>query len=125
GTAVRPELCRGRAVEVRVRYRAPGGGVTVGCTTGGIAGGRVAPAAEPVHHRLGDVLDDGEPAREVAVERGVADRHLRLVAGGEHQPAELVGQRHQEVAPDARLDVLRGEVLAFGAGDAARAHEPG
>jgi hypothetical protein len=35
---------------------------------------------------------------------------LALVAGGEHQPAELVGQRHQDVAADAGLQVFLGDV---------------
>ena len=70
---------------------------------------RVAVLAEPVDQGLGNVLEHGEAARHVAVERGVADRRLALVAGGEHQPAELVGERHQQVAADAGLDVLLGD----------------
>ena len=69
----------------------------------------VAPGAQPVDQRLGHVLDDGEPAGRVAVQGGVADRHLALVAGGEHQPAQLVGQRHEDDAPDAALQVLLGQ----------------
>ena len=67
-------------------------------------------ARQLVDDRLRAVLDDGEAAGEVAVERRVADRHLRLVAGRQHEPAELVRQRHHEVAADARLEVLLGDV---------------
>ena len=76
------------------------------------AGPLVAQAAQVVHEELGHVLDDGEAARGVAVEGGVADGQLALVAGGEHEPApELVRERHQERAADAGLQVLLGEVL--------------
>ena len=51
-----------------------------------------------------------EPAGHVAVQRAVADRQLRLVAGRQQQRAALVRQRHQQVAADARLDVLLGDV---------------
>ena len=71
----------------------------------------VPPRGELVHERLRDVLDGREPARHVAVERGVPHRVLALVAGGEHQRAELVRERHQQVAADARLQVLLGDVL--------------
>ncbi len=72
---------------------------------------RVAPAAELEHRGLVDVLQDVEAAVHVAVERGVAHRHLRLVAGGHHHAAELVRHGHQGDAPRARLDVLLGHVL--------------
>ncbi len=74
------------------------------------AGAVVAVAAEPVDQQLGHVLDHREAAGGVAVEGAVADGALALVAGGEHEPAELVRQRHQGHAPDARLEVLLGEV---------------
>ncbi len=63
-------------------------------------------ATEPVHPALGNVLDDREPARHVAVERRVADGHLALVAGRENEPAELVTQGHQYVAPRPALQIL-------------------
>ncbi len=72
------------------------------------AAGEFRHSQSAVDERLRHVLDDREAAGEVAVEGGVADRHLRLVAGGEHEPAELVGERHQQVAADARLQVLLG-----------------
>ena len=67
-------------------------------------------AREPVDERLGHVLDHREAARGVAVQGRVADRELRLVAGREHEPAELVRQRHEQVAADAGLEVLLGDV---------------
>ena len=66
--------------------------------------------AQPVDGRLVDVLDDGEATGRVAVERGVADGHLALVACRQHQPAELVGQRHEQHPADAALQVLLGEI---------------
>ena len=51
----------------------------------------------------------------------VADRHLRLVAGGEHDRAELVRQRHQQRAAHPRLQVLLGRGLPAGPRTAARA----
>ena len=68
------------------------------------------PARHAVDHRLRHVGDHGEAAGHVAVERAVADRQLRLVAGRQQQRAALVRQRHQQVAADARLDVLFGDV---------------
>ena len=77
----------------------------------GLSGSRrCALRDEPVDQRLGHVLDHREAAGAVAVERRVADRHLGLVAGRQHEPAELVRQRHQQVAADAGLEVLLGEV---------------
>ena len=70
----------------------------------------VPPPDQLVHLALVDVLQHGEAAGHVAVERGVADRHLGLVAGRDHEPAELVRQRHHDVAADARLEVLLGHV---------------
>jgi hypothetical protein len=55
-------------------------------------------------------LITAKAAGHVAVKRAVADRHFRLVAGGQHQRASLVGQRHQDIAADARLDVFFGGI---------------
>src|SRR5438552_933620 len=71
----------------------------------------VAPPRELVDERLRYVLDRGEAAGHVAVQRGVADGELALVAGREHERAELVGHRHEQVAADARLEVLLGDVV--------------
>src|SRR3546814_3674266 len=59
---------------------------------------------------LVQVLDRRVTAAHVAVDRRVADRVLALVAGSQHQPAELVAQRHQQRAAGARLQVLLGGV---------------
>ena len=41
---------------------------------------------------------------------------VALIAGGEYQPAELIRERHQQIAADSRLQVLFGHVR-FGAGE--------
>ena len=71
----------------------------------------IAFPAQLVYQRLGDVLDHGEAADHVAVDRGESGGHLALVPGSEHQPAELVGERHEGDAPGPGLDVLLGQVL--------------
>src|SRR6266540_3649893 len=76
----------------------------------------VAPARQPVDEGLRHVADDREAARHVPVQGGVANRQLRLVAGGEHQVAELVRQAHQQRTARPRLDVLLGHAR-LGAGE--------
>ena len=76
----------------------------------------VPPCGDLVDERLRDVFDGCEPAGHVAVERGIADGVLALVAGGEHDRSELVGECHEQVAADACLQVLFGDAL-FGAGE--------
>ena len=71
----------------------------------------VPPVRELVDERLGHVLDRREPAGHVAVQRRVAHRVLGLVPGGQHDRAELVRDRHQQVAAHARLQVLLGHAL--------------
>src|SRR5918994_2358721 len=66
---------------------------------------------DPVDEGLGHVSYHREAAGGVAVERRVAYAHLALVTGGEHDPTELVGERHQDVTPDAALQVLLRNVL--------------
>ena len=51
-----------------------------------------------------------ESTRHVAVEGGVADRHLAFVAGGQDQSPRLVGDGHEDHAPAAGLEVLLGRV---------------
>ena len=69
---VGPQLGARRPVDDRARHRMLG-----------VAG--VAEVDEPVDERLGHVLDHREAAGRVAVERRVADRVLRLVAGRERR----------------------------------------
>ena len=74
------------------------------------AGALVAIARERVHEHLRHVLDHRERAGHVgAVQRGVAGCHLALVPRGEHEATELVAQRHEHRAADARLEVLPGQ----------------
>ena len=70
----------------------------------------VAPFAQLVDEQFGHVADDRVRAGGVAVQRRVTDGGLGLVAGGQHQPAEPVRQRHEQHATNAALEVLIGEI---------------
>ena len=72
---------------------------------------KVAPAGQVKHAGLDHVLDDREAARHVAIQRAVARGHLALVAGGQDNRTGLVGQRHEQRAANAGLDVLFGGVF--------------
>ncbi len=81
---------------------------------------RVAPPGEFPDQGLGHVLDRGEAARAVAVERGEPGGKLALVARGENQMTMGVRQRHQQRPADPGLQVLRGKAgEAAGAGQRA------
>ena len=82
----------------------------------------VAPARQREHRRLVGVLQHRIAARHVAVERGIADAHLALVAGGEQHLPARVGQRHQRDHPQPRLDVLGGKAAHVGQHLAERVH---
>ena len=62
--------------------------------------------AEAIHQQFAAILDGCEAARHVAVQGGIAHRHLALVAGGEQHLAGLVGDAHEQHAAAARLNVL-------------------
>ncbi len=64
-------------------------------------------ARQAVDVPLEKILDESETPHHVAVEGAVAHGELAFVAGGQHQPAVLVGVGHQQVAADACLQVLR------------------
>jgi len=70
----------------------------------------VAIACETVDERLADVLQNGEAAGHVTVERRITDGHLGFVSRRQHDRAELVRQRHQQRAANARLNVLLGRI---------------
>ena len=57
----------------------------------------VAPAAEVEDERFGHVFNEGESAAHVAVHGAVADGHFGFVAGGQHECAKLIGERHDQV----------------------------
>src|SRR5208337_4696006 len=63
-----------------------------------------------VNHGLGDVGQDAQTTAHVAVKGAVAHRQFALVAGGQHHVPELVGDGHEQVAPDAGLDVFQGHL---------------
>ncbi len=69
----------------------------------------VAPARQRIDLHLVQILDRVEAAIHVAVERGVANRHFALVAGGHHHRAELVGDCHQDDATRPALQVFLGD----------------
>ena len=79
---------------------------------------RVAQPRQAEHLGLVEILDRIEAAVHVAIERRVADRHFRLVAGRHHHQAELVGDRHQDRAAGARLQILFGDVARHAGEDA-------
>ena len=66
----------------------------------------VPPARDAVDHHLRQIRDDRQTAVHVAVERAISHRDFRLVASGQQQRSELVGERHQQIAANARLDVF-------------------
>jgi hypothetical protein len=70
----------------------------------------IAQPRQAIDFGLVEILDRIEAAVHVAVERGVADRHFRLVAGRHHHQAEFVGDRHQDGAAGARLQIFLGDV---------------
>ena len=72
---------------------------------------RVAPVRQPEDRGFGQVLDHGKAACHVAIQRAIAGGHFALVAGGQHDRAKLIGQRHQQRAANPRLNVLFGRVL--------------
>jgi len=45
--------------------------------------------------RLGNIFNYGETAGHIAVKRCITGGHFTLVAGGQYQPAEFIGKRHQ------------------------------
>ena len=64
--------------------------------------------------RLGHVADHRQAAAHIAVQRAVAHREFALVAGGQHQRAAFVRERHQGDAAQARLHILFRDVRRAG-----------
>ena len=73
---------------------------------------KVSPQGLPVRVR-GIHAQNRESAGSIAVERTVAHAVLAFIPSGKHQPAELIGYRHQEIRPDTRLQILLG-YIGFG-----------
>ncbi len=63
-------------------------------------------ARDGVDSGLGNVGDDGKSPRHVPVKGAIADRQLGFIARGQQERSELVGERHQNVAANPRLDVF-------------------
>ena len=81
----------------------------------------VAPFADRKNGHLVGVFQRVIAAGHIAIDRGIADAHLALVASGQQHRAKFVAERHQGHAADPRLHVLFGDVV-FGIGKAARQH---
>ncbi len=73
--------------------------------------GSIEPSGQPVDHGLGNIGDDCEAAGHIPIDGAVAHRQFRLVARAQEDQAELIGEGHEQVAPDASLDVLLGHIL--------------
>src|SRR5205085_8245617 len=71
-------------------------------------------ACERIDFRLEYVADDGETAVRVAVERAIAEREFRLIAGRKQQAPFGVRDGHEDVATQARLYVLPREFFGGG-----------
>ena len=76
----------------------------------------IAVARQRIDLGLVEVLDRIEAAIHIAIERGIADRDFRFVAGGQHHRPELVGDGHEQSTARARLQILLGRV-GGGAGE--------
>ena len=100
------KLGRGRLVDHPLGHHRPVGAERAARLVG------VAPARQREDRRLVGVLEHRIAARHVAVERGIADAHLALVAGGQQHLAARVAERHQRDHAQPRLDVLGGDALA-------------
>ena len=72
----------------------------------------VAQGRDAEHLHLVEILDRVVAAIHIAIECGIADGHLALVAGCHHHRPELVRDRHQDRPARAGLDVLLGHVTA-------------
>ena len=93
---VGPQFCRGRLLERGLwDHRAP----------------RIHIFAETIYQRFWHVGNDRQPTDHVTIECAVTHAQLALVAGGEHDRSELIGERHQQRAPGARLNVFFGDVF--------------
>ena len=66
----------------------------------------IAEFREPEHLHLVEILDRIEAAVHIAIDRRVANRHFRLVAGCHEHRAEFVRHRHQQRAARAALDIF-------------------
>ena len=67
---------------------------------------RVAPPADVKHPRLIQILNRIIPARHIAIDGRIADRDLRFIACGQQHMPKFIGQRHQQQAAQARLDIF-------------------
>ena len=68
-------------------------------------------SGELVNHQFGNIGNDGEAARHIPVKRAIADSLFGFVAGAEYHGTKLIGERHEVIATNARLDIFFGGVL--------------
>ena len=91
------QLGAGRSRDDALRYRVLASAIGVIC---------IAPARQLEHRGLEQILDDGKAAGHVTVKRAITRGHLAFIAGGQHDGAELVGQRHQKNPSNPGLNVF-------------------
>ena len=70
----------------------------------------VDPVGQLVDHQFGNVGEHRQTAGHVAVQRAVADRQFGFVSGAEDHGSKFVGQRHQIISADARLNIFFGDI---------------
>ena len=103
----RPALRKGAANPGRSGWAAvPPRAVFPGRPAGMRSADAIDVARQGIHGGFGNVGDDGQAARHVAVKRAISHRQFGFVPRGQQQRAKLIGKRHQDVAANARLDVL-------------------
>ena len=66
----------------------------------------VAPLAEFENRRFCQIFDHSKATSHIAIECAVARGHFAFVAGGQHNRAEFIRQRHEQCATNAGLDVF-------------------
>src|ERR1700751_2886169 len=66
----------------------------------------VEPARDGIHPRLDQITDNGQCSDHVSVQRAIPHRHFGFVSSCENKRAEFVGEGHQQVPANTRLNVL-------------------
>ena len=82
-----------------------------GLAAGAIRVVEVAPAGQIKHPRFDHIFDHRKAARHIAIQGAITGGHLALVARRQHNGTRLIGQRHQQRAANAGLNVFFGGVF--------------